>query len=299
MNTSSMRRTLYLVLMLSFASAGCISSSSSSATAPEQKETSAAPVKSVPEKPALCPMCQAEATTTLATPSLDDPPPEEEKKDDPDRTAPPEKDPPLNKEFKQLNKDVPLYFEVDKTTKKRRVHLMSQVCFREGPLEFFLCNKNTKEHESILVADMDPELIHGALIAAGAKPGTPVQFKPKFTPATGSTIKVSLTYYKNGKLQTSSAQSWIRDMQTKKEMPHQWVFAGSKFFQDPDDATRKPYYCAKNGAVISISNWVESMLDLPVRSSDAAAELSYEAFTEHIPPLKTKVLVTLEAAEAK
>ncbi len=205
----------------------------------------------------------------------------------------PEKDPPIPETFKALNKEKTLFFEKTKDD-KRRVHILAEVCLREGPLEVFLCKANTKEHESILHVDLDARDIHTALLAAGAKRGTTVRFVPKYVPATGDTIRVTVTYHKDGKLLTKPAQYWIQDIRTKKDMPHDWVFAGSRDFKFPDDPDRPPYYCANNGEVISISNFSDSMLDLPVMSSKEAAELGYVANKERIPPLKTKVIVTME-----
>jgi hypothetical protein len=207
---------------------------------------------------------------------------------------PPEKDPPIPDSWKALNKDKTLYFE--KTDGgQRRVHLVTQVCLREGQLEVLVCKANTKEHEAILHVDLDARDIHTALIAAGAKPGTPVKFVPEYKAATGDTIRVTLTYVKDGKLQMNKpAQSWIQHVKTKKDMEHDWVFAGSRFFKFPDEPDRPPYYCANNGEIISIANFSDSMLDLPVRSSKEAAELGYVANKERIPPLKTKVIVTME-----
>src|SRR6476469_7106107 len=61
----------------------------------------------------------------------------------------------------------------------RRVRVQAEVCFREGPLEMFLCRTNTKEHESVVHADIDARHVHAGLLAAKAKAGSPVQFEPK------------------------------------------------------------------------------------------------------------------------
>jgi hypothetical protein len=210
-----------------------------------------------------------------------------------EKEVPPENPPPIPDSFKPLNQQKNLFFEktADGT---RRVHILAEVCLRDGPLEVFLCKKNTKEHESILHVDLDVRDIHFALIAAGGKPGSTVRWVPEYKAATGSPIKATLTYNMNGKLITKPAQYWILDTKTKKDMSHDWVFAGSRFFKDPDDATKPPFYCANNGEVICISNFPDSMMDLPVKSSKEQAELGFGANTERIPPLKTKVLVTLE-----
>ncbi len=212
---------------------------------------------------------------------------EEEKKEDP-----PEEAPPVPDTYKPLNKAKNLFFE--KAGDVRKVHLMTEVCLREGPLEVLLCKLNTKEHESILHVDADAREIHFALIAAGAQPGTPVKFVPKFEAATGTKIKLSLTYREKGKVKTVPAQEWVKDKKTGKNMAHEWVFAGSKFFKDPERPAAPPYYMANNGEVISLSNFPDSMMDLPVKSPKEAIELIYEIDSPRIPPLKTPVLVTFE-----
>ena len=221
------------------------------------------------------------------------------------KEPPPEKDPPIGKTLVPLIKDQPVLFFEKAADGTRRVHILAEVCLRPGALlEVLLCKAMTKEHESILHADVDARLIHAALEAAGARAGAPAQFfdektdKEEYKPASGTTIKITLTYYKDGKLHTEPARHWVRDVQTRKEMAHDWVFAGSRLYtRDEPDA--KPYYCANNGDVISIANSVESMLDLPIKSSDKNAELAFEPYRGRIPPLRTKVLVTLEPVVPK
>jgi hypothetical protein len=184
----------------------------------------------------------------------------------------------------------------DKIT--RRVLLATEVCLREGPLEIFMCKKGTKEHEAILRTDMDALNIHELLILAGAVPGKPTQFvNPKteeaeYKPATGTKINVSVHYTKGGKTFTHPAQEWIWDPKKKAQMPHGWVFAGSIVIVDPCNG--KKFYAANSGDVISISNFPYSMLEIPVEVSKDDANLVYDARTERIPPLRSKVWVILE-----
>src|SRR5262249_5864571 len=67
-----------------------------------------------------------------------------------------------------------IFLEVQGT--QRRVIIVSNVCLREGQLEGLLCRTGTKGHEYILETPVDARDIHAALLAANAKPGTPVQF---------------------------------------------------------------------------------------------------------------------------
>jgi hypothetical protein len=180
-----------------------------------------------------------------------------------------------------------------------RVGIVAEVCLREGALEQFLCKKGTKEHEAIVRVDMDAEMVHVALLALGAKPGTPTGFidpkteQPKYTPATGSKVKVSVHYTRDGKLYTHPAQEWIWDIKKKVTIPYEWVFAGSVFIKNPDDPEKK-YYGANSGDIFSISNFPYSTLEFPVQISKDEAQLTYEARTEKIPPLTSKVWLLLE-----
>lgn len=190
----------------------------------------------------------------------------------------------------EISKNIVLETQGD----KRRVRVAAEVCFREGALELLMCRRNTKEHEAVLRADIDARQLHLALLAAGAKAGSPVKYDPKYTPAHGTTIKVTLEYQKDGKTESVPGQDWVRDGKTRKAMPHPWVFAGSVFYPNQDDPKQPPLYAANGGDVICVSNFPDAMLDLPVNSPQDDADRLYEAFTERIPPLGTDVCVILE-----
>jgi hypothetical protein len=197
-----------------------------------------------------------------------------------------------------------LVIEVFPDKKTRRVLIETEVCLREGALEIFMCKKGTKEHESILRCDLDALKIHELLILAGAEPGKPTQFvNPKteeaeFKPATGTKINVSVHYTKGGKTFTHPAQEWTWDGKKKAIMPYGWVFAGSLVIVDPCNKENK-FYAANSGDVIAISNFPYSMLEVPAEISKDDANLVYEARTEKIPPLGSKVWVILEPVIAK
>jgi hypothetical protein len=224
------------------------------------------------------------------------------------KKAEPLPDPPkadASNEHKKLLPDGSLLLELapdpaDRTKKKPvRVLLAAEVCMLKGPLEVLLCKKQTKEHEAVVRTGTDAKLIHAALLAAGGKPGKPVQFvdpatdQPAYKPASGTVITVTVHYRKDGRLHTRPGQEWIRDMKTGKPMAHKWVFAGSREVGDPDNPAAPKYYAANSGEVICISNFPSSMLDLPVKVTADNADLSFEALTENIPPLLSKVWVIL------
>lgn len=178
---------------------------------------------------------------------------------------------------------------------ERRVVVDAEVCLRQGMLEQFLTRKRTKEHEAILAADVDAREIHKALILAKAEPGSPVKFQPKYEPARGTVIKVFLEYEDaDKKKQRVAAQQWIRSIKTKKTLEHDWVFAGSVLIQDPFDKEKPPFYAANDGTVICVSNFESALLDLPIMSTQENDDLFFEANTERIPPLETRVRVIFE-----
>ena len=190
-----------------------------------------------------------------------------------------------------------VYFEVQGDD--RRVVVTSRVVLREGQLEGLLCRKNTKEHEYILAADVDARKIHAALMVAGAKPGAPVQFQPRFSPACGTPIQIRLQYVQDGKTFIVPAHDWIRDVKTKKDLDSDWVFAGSHLIPDPEDPKKPPYYLANQGDLICVCNMDDAMLDLPIPSPHALADRAYQANTERIPPLDTPVDVIFDVVRDK
>lgn len=188
----------------------------------------------------------------------------------------------------------------------RRVVVTATVCLRQGFLEQLLSRtQSEKQHESILTAEFDAFHVHTGLLAAGAKPGKPVQFQndkgeEDFRPPSGDKIKVTLQYEDKGKLVAAPAQGWIRASKSKKPLEHDWLFAGSRFYLDPE-GKRPPYYGANEGRVICVANFPNALLDLEarIREGDPTEGLEYEANTPAIPPKETPVRVILEPLPKK
>ena len=179
---------------------------------------------------------------------------------------------------------------IDKTNK--RVVLGGAVCLREGQLEMFACLNKTKEHESVLAVNTKAFLAHAALVAVGAEPGAPAQFRPTYRTATGTEIEIHVYWTDEaGKRQHARAQEWIRNVKTGKDMQENWVFGGSGYWTDRDTGQR--FYQAEEGDFICVSNFVTATLDLPIESSQANSALLFEANTPRIPARGTKVSVVL------
>src|SRR5262245_42460777 len=181
--------------------------------------------------------------------------------------ATPEDKPPEAKQV-AVGKNVKLEVQGD----RRRVLIDARVCLRDGSLEVFLTRRLTKEHESILAADIDARDLHTALYLARAKEGSPAQIGKNFVAPSGTAIKITLEYEVKGKKTRVPAQQWVRYIKTKKDLAHDWVFAGSRFHFDEEDPTRV-FYGANEGQVITVSNFEDSLLDVPIESSTFGADL--------------------------
>jgi hypothetical protein len=195
------------------------------------------------------------------------------------------KDPPG---MKRLMPDYDVWID----PKHKRVVMDGTVVLRQGQLEMLACPKGTKEHEAIIAVDTKAYAVHAALLAVGAVVGTPVQFQPEYKPATGTEVDIELVWRDaKGQDHRGPAQDWVRNAQTGKAMEYPWVFAGSGFWTD--EATGTKYYMAEQGDFVCVSNFPSAMLDLPVKSSQDNQQLLYEAFTERIPPVGTRVRMVL------
>lgn len=176
---------------------------------------------------------------------------------------------------------------------RKRVVMVGEVCLREGQLEMLVCPRGSKEHESVLSVPVEPYKVHAALLAVGAEPGNPARFVPDYQPARGTQIDVWLFWTdEQGNRQRARAQDWVRHFGTQKSLEQSWVFGGSGFWVD--ETTGKKHYQAEQGDFICVSNFPTAMLDLPIESSDKAGQLAFDAFTDRIPPLGTKVTIVLK-----
>jgi hypothetical protein len=205
------------------------------------------------------------------------------------------KAPPIDKAaLKPVSPDSGVW--IDKENK--RVIVEGEVCLTRGLLEMFACPRDTKEHESIVSVNAKAYVVHAALLALGAKQGQPVQFDPQYVPASGARVDVFCFWTdENGNEKQVPAQTWIRNLKTKKPMEYHWVFAGSDFWLD--ESTGKRHYLGDAGDFICVSNFPSATLDLPVKSPQDNENLLFEAFTQNIPPRGTKVTLALVPHLAK
>ena len=177
--------------------------------------------------------------------------------------------------------------------KTKQVLMTGKISIREGNLEM-LASPRAKDYESIVcVTASDMSLVHAGLLAVGAKPGHPSRYsETKFTPASGTRIDVTIRWTdKEGKKHDVPAQDLVRNLKTRKSLDSNWVFGGSLFRVNAD--TGEKQYLADDGDFICVSNFPDSMLDLPYESPKDWSEHVFEPFTERIPPKGTDVILVL------
>ena len=190
--------------------------------------------------------------------------------------------------LKRLDPESPVWLD----NANKRIVVVGEVSQTQAPLEMFACLKDTKEHEAVVAVPTRAFIVHAALLRTGAEAGHPVQFVPEYLPATGTEIDVAVRWKdEKGEVQTARAQDWVRNVKTDKAMDAVWVFGGSGFWTD--ETTGQQRYQAEGGDFICVSNFSSAMLDLPIESSQANADLMFEAFTERIPPRGTPVTIIL------
>ena len=179
--------------------------------------------------------------------------------------------------------------------KSKQVMVRGSICLTEGQLEMFACPLRTKEHESIVAVEAKSSEVHATLVALGFEPGSPVQWQPKYKSATGPSIKIEARWNaKNGDLseeKTVDAKTWVRKSGTEKTLETDWVFGGSEIFVDTLDGTQ--VYYADSGEMVCLSNFPTAMMDVPIKSSDSAEGLLFEANTDLIPEIDTQVYLIM------
>ena len=99
-----------------------------------------------------------------------------------------------------------------------------------------------------------------------------------------------LALSKNAKYQTAIKK--FHDLTQPKPLEDPWVFTGSGFYTDEANGTKS--YLAESGDVICVANFPSAMIDIAARSTaDGENNLMWEAWTDHIPPAGTEVLLEL------
>lgn len=182
----------------------------------------------------------------------------------------------------------------------RTVDVAAKVCLREAEfLEQFACSPDTREHESILVLNAQPSMIHTSLLLLGVEPGSPLTWveegdSVRTIPPRGPEIQVFIvTTDDAGEEQVVPANTWVKDQNTDEPMVgNSWLFTGSKFVEVNGE---EMYVADAYGTAISLVSFGD---DLLARAGDLTDQNDshgkvWGTNTDAIPEVGTEVRVRL------
>ncbi len=138
-------------------------------------------------------------------------------------------------------------------------------------LEMLITAPDSREHESLLVAEVKPSSLHAALLAAGFEPGEPLRTDPdakKLIAPIGDQLQVQIISAENEPIQI---ESWVMHVETSRPLTESdtWnglVFAGSRL----DD---QGYAADLDGTLVALTPFsTEVIAPAWTTSPDAATE---------------------------
>ena len=187
---------------------------------------------------------------------------------------------------------------------QRQIIVPTVVQLQEGQLEFFLCSKGAKDHETVLTTTVRPAALHAALLSFDLAPGRPGRWgvppaggDAVFISPAGATVELALRWTDGaGKVHTVPAVDWLTQGGKKiKRGDLKWVFVGSDFLDDDR------YWADVEGMFISLANFPAAVIDVPFKSSSKTAFLEFACAAKVIPAQGTQVdlIITVPKEQAK
>lgn len=173
-----------------------------------------------------------------------------------------------------------------------RIEVDAKVVLRKGPLELFACSPQTREHESIVITKPRPLHLFQAMGLIGLEPGTPVQFdkdKERWDPPTGSAVRISVRYQRDGETRIDPIESWLLNVKTgRPPEPIEWIFAGSLRMEG------NRFAADFDGTVICVVNFETAIITPKSLHSADNEALWLAANTEAIPEIGQSCVILVE-----
>lgn len=188
--------------------------------------------------------------------------------------------------------------------KGQRIEMDGEFAMAEGPLELLVCGKGGKDWESVIVCDVNPQVLHLFMLAMGLKPapenaGPRFQGDPERAPA-GDPVEASVkwTVVEKGKKVEKEVPAehlcWNAiDKRVMRRTP--WLFAGSKFQKHPE-TKKKVYWANVEKSLITIFRDPYAVLDLPLPLG--ANDEAYVVNTRLVPKPGTACTIVLRKGTA-
>ena len=190
---------------------------------------------------------------------------------------------------------------VDRATGE--VRMPAYVAIEAGFLEQAVCARNTRDHESVLVVDLEPSQVHAALMLLGLEPGAPGtwSYEPiigtdrvrvRRSPPSGDRVAVRVRHPDPaGRIREDPIADWIigvRDGEAFPDVP--WIFGGSRFERFGADDT-EIYLADQSGSLVGLVTFGDEVLGLKAVRSDQVAvdNAEWEIRSDVIPTPGTRV----------
>ncbi len=171
-------------------------------------------------------------------------------------------------------------------------------------LEVIVCGRGTREHESLIVTDVAPSLVHAAMLAAGFEPGTPggVAMRADRTIARTAPAgeEVRVRFFVSDETAPIDPRSWAMHAETGAPLAggaFEFVFAGSAV----RERNGRSWYAADaEGTLVGLATFGTETIALTRAISHASSidEPVWIADRSRVPAKGTPVVVRLERAES-
>lgn len=196
------------------------------------------------------------------------------------------------------------------------VEIDGEVCIEQGLLEQIACTPHTREHEALVAVNARPRDVHAALLLLGLAPGAPGTWtvhdgRLVEHPPSGPPVTVEVRFRAaDGTERSEPVTRWVRGVGSGKELEETtWLFAGSVLVPRTRSAitaadagppggegpSTDRYLADDSGSVIGLVTFGDEVLAFPkvFPDTEAVAPLEWEAWTERLPPVGTKVVLVV------
>ena len=167
----------------------------------------------------------------------------------------------------------------------REVSMPGFVNITEGELEVLISTPAGRNHESLLISEIDPYHLQLALFLVGAKNGTR---KPPADDdvaseglAQGSLVDI---WIELEGFERFPVEQWLRNRKTNREKDRDgWVFVGSSFTSD------RICLATREGNVVNTWSFGNTILDNPCKSGDT--DDWFESYSQRMPEFRTPIRI--------
>lgn len=168
-------------------------------------------------------------------------------------------------------------------------------------LEMFVTAPDSREHESLIVADIKPSVLHAALLAANMTPGKPrhKDSSGAWINASGDDLRITVSAQDGeGWSEFVQIENWVSNLVNDHVLAESdawigFVFAGSRM---NDKGPNVGYLADRSGTLISLTTFGDEVISPSWSISHEADvdEPAWIASVEKLPPINTPVKIRIQ-----